>query len=209
MIRTGISLCLCLLLTGCSFLGFGRLTSEAPHISGKPIVYIYPMSDVYKQASTGVMAFQVPSNMNSEQGVAVATLFKDVLLGKRAYKRVRLLPKQYSDLQDALEAGKKADVDLVVAGSVNYAMAGTELGGARVDVSVRVMNVRTGNTVWHMGQTMDQPLRYPDTGLVDRFVDALNPSEIKKPQGAPAVPNMLAQIASDMADVMGAPPVGM
>ena len=167
-----------------------------------PVVFIYPEVNTYQEATVGVLPFQMPANMTQAQGEGVAMLFKDVLLGKQAFPRVLRLDEPYLDIPQALALGRKAKVDLVLAGKVNYALEGSQFGGGRVEVSTRLLNVHTGNTVWYIEQSMDQTMAYPKSSTFSRFVAAFNPSEIKPSQAGPVVPNMLAQVAFDMAEVM-------
>jgi len=174
-----------------------------------PVVFIHPDTNTYQEATVGVLPFQMPGNMTREQGEGVAMLFKDVLLGKQAFPKVLRLEESYRDIQEALAIGRKAKVDMILAGKVNYALEGTQFGGGRVEVSTRLLNVHTGNTVWYIEQSMDQAVAYPKSSTFSRFVAAFNPPEIKSSQAGPVVPNMLVQVAVDMAEVMaGARSVG-
>ena len=186
---------------GCSFRD-QRSTMFVEPRTGSPVVYIHPLQNNYQEATLGVLPFQVPANFSPGQGERVAALFKDVLLGKRLFPTIRQLPSVYGDLDDALAHGKAAGVDLVLAGRVSHAIGATEMGGARVAVSVRLLNVHSGNTVWYLEQAMDQPMDYPDMRLWSRLVDSFGPPEVRPSAGAPPVPNMLARIAVDMAEVM-------
>ena len=167
-----------------------------------PVVYIYPLDNIYQEASVGVLPFQVPAQMSLDQGKGVAMLFKDVLLGRQAFPKVMCFDEPYGAMDRAIAFGKRAGVDLVLLGKVNYAMEGGQFGGSRVEVASRLVNVHTGNTVWYIEQAMDQPMNYPESGTLSRFVAAFNPPAIGSRQGGPVVPNMLAQIAFDMGDVM-------
>ncbi len=168
---------------------------------GAPVVYIRPLTDTYRQAKLGVLPFHVPARMSEAQGIGVAALFKDVLLGKRTFPVVRQLSSPYGDYAQAVEIGKANDCDLVMVGTLDYALSGGDLGGARVGVSVRLLNVRTGNTVWYVSQGMDQPMDYPDTGMFNRVADSFSMPAYRSSNGAPAVTNMLTRIAVDMAEV--------
>lgn len=192
---------LAMLAAGCS-LRDQRSTLYVEPRTGSPVVYIHPLQNTFDEASVGVLPFSVPENVPPAQGVQVAALFKDVLLGKRAFPVVRQLGQGYGDLDEALARGKAAKVDLVLAGRVNYALAATELGGGRVSVSVRLLNVHSGNTVWYIEQAIDQPMDYPDMGMWGRLVDSFGVPVVRPSTGAPPVPNMLAKIAVDMAEVM-------
>ncbi|MGV1099927.1 hypothetical protein ACUUL3_11035 [Thiovibrio sp. JS02] len=177
-------------------------SSPVPVKKNSPVVYIYPEVNTYQEMTVGVLPFQMPANMRPEQGIGVAMLFKDVLLGKQAFPRVLRLEGSYDDLPAALAAGSKAKVDLVLAGRVNYALEGSQFGGGRVEVATRLLNVHTGNTVWYIEQSMDQPMDYPDSSTWSRFVASFNPPETRDSQVGPVVPNMLAQIAFDMGEVI-------
>lgn len=191
-----------LLLASCTFKNTPSSAIDVPAEKGKPMVYIYPLTDISRGQKVGVLPFIVPSNMAVENGHGIAALFKDVLLKKRAFRAVKQLDKFYGDIDEALNIGKESRVDLVLAGQVHYALAGTELGGARVDVSVRLVSVNTGNTIWYIEQTVDQPMDYPDARFFSRLMDSLSPPPIRKAQGAPAIPNMMVGIAGDIAGIM-------
>jgi hypothetical protein len=167
-----------------------------------PVVVIHPETNTYQEATVGILPFQMPANMTREQGEGVAMLFQDVLLAKQAFPRVLRLDGPYLDIREALALGRKAKVDLVLAGQVSHALEGTQFGGGRVEVATRLLNVHTGNTVWYIEQSMDQPVAHPKSSTFSRFVASFNPPEIKPSQGAPVVVNMLTQIAWDMAEVL-------
>ena len=193
---------LAILLSSCA--SYSGEIARAPRFhKGSPVVYIHPVTDVYQDAGLGILPFQVPANISEDKGLTVAALFKDVMLGKRAFPSIRLIDTPYGDLEDAIERGEKAGVDLVLAGIVNHVMTGAELGGARVDISIRLINVHTGNTVWYIGQIMSRPVDYPDVGMPARLYRALGTPAIKPPLANPMIPNMLQQIAEDMTDVVG------
>jgi hypothetical protein len=191
-----------LLLAGCATGPKNWANQPVEVKKNSPVVFIYPDMNTYQEATVGVLPFQMPSNMTQAQGEGVAMLFKDVLLGKQAFPKVLRLEEPYLDIPQALALGRKAKVDLVLAGKVNYALEGSQFGGGRVEVSTRLLNVHTGNTVWYIEQSMDQAMAYPKGSTFDLFLAAFNPSEIKPSQAGPVVPNMLAQIAFDMTEVM-------
>jgi len=180
----------------------GSTIQVRPH-KGAPVVYIHPRDhESYRRATVGVLPFRVPANQQPEQGAALGALFRDILLAKEIFPSVRQLPQYYGDFDQAIEYGRRAGVDLVLAGDLHRALDATELGGARAAVSVRLINVHTGNTVWHISQAMDQPVDHHDAGIWNRFKESFSPPVIRPSQGAPPLPNMLAAIAVDMAEVM-------
>ena len=201
--RKGITLVLLgLFLSGCAAGPKNWANQPVEVKKNSPVVFIYPDANTYQEATVGVLPFQVPTNMTQAQGEGVGMLFKDVLLGKQAFPKVLRLEESYRDIPEALAIGRKAKVDLVLAGKVNYALEGSQFGGGRVEVSTRLLNVHTGNTVWYIEQSMDQAMAYPKNSTLDNFIAAFNPPEIKRSQAGPVVPNMLAQVAFDMTEVM-------
>jgi len=170
---------------------------------GVPVVYIHPSdAAAYQQATVGVLPFLLPGGVDPAVGMGIGELYKDILLGKQIFPRVQLIGHSYGDYEDAIAAGREYGTDLVLAGRLNYFLQGTELGGAKLDISVRLINVRTGATVWHIGQTMDQPMDYPRTDLFGFLISSTLIEPIKRPAGAPVLTNMFAQSAVDVADVL-------
>ena len=190
--------CIVMLLAGCG-------TRSPDHVdirTGAPVVHIYPMGGEYRQGTALVLPFQVPTEMDPEYGERVGLLFQEVFLSKQTFLTVKSSHKYYGTFDEAMEIGRQSGVDLLVAGRINYAMAGGQLGGNRVDVSLRVVNVHTGNTVWYMSQVMDQLMDHPDVSLPVRFMSIFSVPRIKTSAGAASMPNMLAHIAVDMSEVM-------
>jgi len=201
--RKGIAVMLLgVLLYGCASSQRNWANQPVEVKKNSPVVFIYPDMNTYQEATVGVLPFQMPGKMTQAQGEGVAMLFKDVLLGKQAFPKVLRLDEPYREIEEALALGRKAKVDLVLAGKVNYALEGSQFGGGRVEVSTRLLNVHTGNTVWYIEQSMDQGMAYPKSSTFSSFIAAFNPPEIKPSQAGPVVPNMLVQIACDMAEVM-------
>lgn len=201
---SGVVLVSVMLLAGCSTMTERQSSQEVAIKKGAPVVYIYPKDvEAYRMASVGIPVFRLPSNMDSRMGEGIASLFQDVLLGKGAFLKVKIIAEPYGSFDEALLLGKRAGTDLVLAGKVNYAMEGSDLGGARLDISMRLLNVSTGATVWHIGQTMDQPMDYPQSDMLHFLMSSMVPPRIKGSGGAPAMSSMLTQVAVDMADVVG------
>ena len=196
LLAAGVTLTM---LGGCA----GREVALPPVEKGSPVVYVHPLSELPMDRAAGVLSFAVPQGMEASVGEQVALLFKDVLMGREAFASVQILPADYVSLADAVTAGRKAGVDYVVAGRVNYLMEGYELGGSAVDVSLRLLSTGSGDTVWYIGQSIRQPQSSPDTTLSRQLRDAFSWSYPSRSQvAAPAVPNMLLRIAEDMSSVM-------
>ncbi|MEW6291091.1 MAG: hypothetical protein AB1545_14690 [Thermodesulfobacteriota bacterium] len=190
-----------LLLSGCA----GHSPGLARVETGSPVVYIHPLVPVaadLSRASVAVLPFIVPDGMDSDQGERVAALFQDVLLGKQAFQTVKMVNRHYGSLAEASTIAGEAGTDLVLAGRIKYLMSGTDLGGSRVELAVRVIDVHTNETVWYIEQAMDQKMDHPDVSLVHRLGSVFSTPPVRDSAGPPVAANMLAHIAVDMADVM-------
>jgi hypothetical protein len=191
-----------LLLSGCA----SHTADDRPAVTtGAPVVYIHPLNPMaakLSRTSVAVLPFAVPNGMDVGQGEKVAALFRDVLLGKQAFQTVKLINRHYGSLPEATAIGGEAGTDLVLAGRIKYLLSGSGAGGARAELSVRVMNVQTGDTVWYIEQAMDQQMDRPDVSLAHRLGSVFSTPSFNAPEGPPMVPNMLVNIAVDMADVM-------
>lgn len=191
-------LILFLFFSGCA----GHSAEHAEIKTGSPVVYIHPMTADLSQASVAVLPFQVPQGMSIEQGEKVASLFRDVLLGKQAFQTVKLGKRHYDSLEEAAERAGELGTQLVMAGKINYLVSGAKLGGNRVDVSVRIIDVKSGNTVWYIQQTMDQKMNHPDVSFKHRLGSIFSIPPVRSSESAPVVANMLVNIAVDMSEVM-------
>lgn len=196
--------CIIVLLIFCSACAFktGDSSQRVAIEKNSPVVYIQPATNIYQQASVGVFPFSVPTNFDNAQGGRVAELFKEVLLGRQSFPRIIFIDRGVDSFSSAMQYGREAGVDLVLVGSINHALEGSEFGGARLEAAVRLLNVHTGNTVWYISHSLDQPMDFPKSGTLRNFIAAFNPPSIKPSHGAPAMPNMLAKVAVDTADII-------
>ncbi|MDF1615185.1 hypothetical protein [Desulfurivibrio dismutans] len=199
----GAVLLLGLLFASCASKEPPQSSIYVPPVKGSPVVYLHPEDPGnYRRATVGVLPFRVPVNHDPARGEALAALFRDVLLAKEVFPRVIASRQAYGDFDDAIALGRQAGVDLVLAGRLHRALDATELGGARAEISIRLINVHSGNTVWHIAQAMDQPVDHHDVGPWTRIKESFTLPPIRPSRGAPPLPNMLAAMAVDMAEVM-------
>ena len=124
------------------------------------------------------------------------------MLGKQAFKTVKLGQRHYDSTGEAVELANELGTQLAMAGRINYLVSGAKLGGNRVDVSVRVIDVKSGNTVWYIQQAMDQKMNHPDVSFKHRLGSIFSIPPVRSSESAPVVPNMLVNIAVDMSEVM-------
>lgn len=210
--RILVALVLCcvmvIILPGCTRFSRDKKVDMVPVRPGEPIVYIHPLSSDLSQAKVVVLPFQVPDGVSPRQSIRIASIFRDVFLGKEVFHTVRLVEEYYGTFNEGLAFARENGVDLVVAGQVHYVLTGTELGGSRLDVSLRILDTHTGNTVWYIEQTMDQLMDYPDVSVIAILADIFTPARVRTSAGAPAVTNMINQVALDMADVVGGKKTG-
>jgi len=203
MYRLTIFVVSLLLLVGCSTVVEKESSAQVEVNKGAPVVYIHPSdSDTYRHATVGVLPFLLPEGVDPAVGRGIGELYKDVLLGRQVFPRVQLIEDGYGSYEDAIAAGRGSGTDLVLAGRVNYFLEGTELGGTKLDVSIRLINVGSGATVWYIGQTMSQPMDYRRTDMFHFLISSTFIEPIKRPSGAPVLTNMFAQSAVDVADVL-------
>ncbi|OIP49035.1 MAG: hypothetical protein AUK28_04305 [Desulfobacterales bacterium CG2_30_60_27] len=202
-VRRGVVLALIgLLACGCTGFKSGQVKPDTAVKAGPPVVYIHPRGDIGWDKKVGVLPFLVPDNIGQAQGLRVAALFKDVLLGQRVFRTVEQLATPYGTLREALDLGRANGLDYVLAGQLGTVFEGSEFGGAQVEVSVRLLAVATGDTVWYLEQAVNQKIDYPEVGFLARLAAISSPPPIRT-SGAPSpVPNMLARVATDMAGVM-------
>jgi len=201
-VRWAILLLVAMVLSGC-WRSVASYEPAVPIHAGNPVVYIHPLSDIGWERRVGVLPFQVPANVGRAQGEGVAALFKDVLLGKRLFKTVELLPYHYGSFAEAVELGRRSRVDFVLAGQINTLLEGGGFGGGRVEVAVRLLSTATGDTIWYMEQAMEQEMDYAGGGMFQRLADLVGDSSERARGGASPALNMLLRVAWDMGDVMG------
>jgi len=192
---------LLILSAGCA-LKTDRSSQPVPIRKNSPVVYIHPLDNIYHEASVGVLPFAVPDNFGKDQGRRIAELFKDILLGKRSFPKVRLIEGGGDNPEAAMERGRHAGVDLVMVGRIHHALEGSEFGGARLEAAIKLLNVRTGNTVWYIEHSLDQPMDFPKVSTLRNFFASFNPPPVRPSHGAPAMPNMLAKAAVDTANII-------
>jgi len=126
------------LTASCSTISQRQSSAQVAVQKGAPVVYIHPLEpQTYTILSVGILPFDLASGINPRLGEAAASIFQDILLGRQTFHRVKLLPEHYGNTDEALRAGRRGKVDLIMAGRINYALEGTELGGSRLDISVR------------------------------------------------------------------------
>ncbi|MBW1791448.1 MAG: hypothetical protein JRJ14_04145 [Deltaproteobacteria bacterium] len=203
-----IPIIILLLLSGCGTVIGEKKADMAPVQSGEPVVYIHPFSSDLSQARVVVLPFLVPEGTSEEEGLRVAAVFRDVFLAKETFHTIQLVDKYYGALDEGLAIARKRGVDLLLAGRVHYVLAGTEFGGGRLDVSLRIIDTHSGDTVWYIEQTMDQLMDYPDISAIASLIDIFTPSRLRSSSGPPAVANMFVQVAADMADIVSGEKTG-
>jgi uncharacterized protein YceK len=202
-------LCIILVvLSGCGTVIGEKKADMAPVQSGEPVVYIHPFSSDLGQAQAVVLPFLVPEGTAQEEGLRVAAVFRDVFLAKETFHTTQLVDRYYGTLDEGLAIARKRGVDLLLAGQVHYILAGTEFGGSRLDVSIRIIDTYSGDTVWYITQTMDQLMDCPDISAIALLVDIFTPTRVRSSSGPPTIANMLVQVAVDMADVVSGEKTG-
>lgn len=185
-----------LLLTGCVHLPL--LSGDKPV---KPTANIWPLHGDLRQASVLVMPFQVPAGMAREKGEEAASVFQQELLARQVFKRVKIANRHYGSLAEARATGRGARVDLVLAGRLTRVLVGADLGGSSLAVSLRLVDVASGNTVWFLEHSLEEPPDYPDLSFASRLARIFSTAPVR-PASSPRLSLMLSQIAADVAVII-------
>ncbi len=187
------------LLAGCAG------PQPTPPLAAKtaPVVYVYPLEPLAAPASVTVLPFQTPAGSRPDLGAAAAQLFKDVLMGKRAFRTVVYRQEPWHALTDAVAAGRRAGTRYVLAGRITRLLPGVELGGGEAEIHLRLLETAKGRTVWYVAENMLQPPAYPEGGFLPEIRRAFSFSyPSRAPQERPVTTAMLLRLAEDLTDVM-------
>ncbi|MFO7761350.1 MAG: hypothetical protein R6V20_07025 [Desulfobia sp.] len=200
--RILLSCLLAVTLTGCSC-PLPKNKAQTPSTTSyEPRVYIHPASADLSQASIAVLPFQVPANIEKVRGEEVAALFQQTLLRQQAFHKVKLMPDHYGTLKEAMEIGRDEKLDLVLTGKINYLISGSSLGGGRLNLSLRVIDLTSFDTVWYIEQTVDQAMGYPDNSLFHRLGRIFSTPPIPEEDPALTIPVMLTRISRDISRII-------
>lgn len=203
---TGKIFLLCILaacLSGCYWHSTKeKVEMAAATTSYEPRVYIHPASADLSRASIAVPPFQLPGNIPGVRGEEVAALFQQTLLSERAFHKVKLIADHYGSQQEAIDLARNHGVDLVLTGRINYVLAGSSLGGGRLNLSLRIIDLVSSNTVWYVEQTVDQAMTYPDNSFPARLGRIFSSPPVPESTSTPTIPVMLARISSDITRVI-------
>ncbi|MFP3983791.1 MAG: hypothetical protein ACLFV2_08905 [Desulfurivibrionaceae bacterium] len=191
-------------LIGCSPSLPGKPGQDPSITSYNPRVYIHPASADLSQASVAVLPFQIPADMESVRGREIAALFQQTMLEKQVFHKVKLTPDRYGTVEEAMEIARGEQVDLVLAGEVNQIISGSSLGGGRLNLSLRIIDLDSSDTVWYIEQTVDQDIAYPENSMIDRLKRIFSTSRMPEKKVVPTVPVMLTRISQDICRIIKA-----
>ncbi len=170
---------------------------------GAPVVYVHPLEPLAAPASVTVLPFQVPAGSRPDLGPAAAQLFKDVLMGRQAFRTVVYRAEPWHALADAVAAGRRAGTRYVLAGRITRLLPGSELGGGEAELHLRLLETSKGRTVWYVAGNMLQPPAYPQGGFLPEIRRAFSFSyPSRAPRQRPVATAMLLRLAEDLTDVM-------
>lgn len=199
-----LSCLLAVFMAGCSWSSPENEREMPPTNSHEPIVYIYPVSTDLNRASIAIPPFRIPADMEAVKGEEVAALFQQTLLREQAFRKAKLVPDPYGTIKEAMKSARSENVDLVMTGKVNYILPGSSLGGGKLNLSIRVIDLNSSDTVWFLEQTVDQEMTYPDNSLLKRLSRIFSPPPVPAKKNAPTIPVMLSRISRDMTRIIKA-----
>ncbi len=173
-------------------------TAGAGIVESPPVVFVHPLNhELYRGARLAVLPF---AGENRELGMNAAAVFRDIFLASGLFKAVFVVDKQAGTRARARAVA--GDADLVVFARINRAFIDGGVGGAGLDVSLRILHGKSGDTVWYMRQSVERPVRWPRKDFGARLGRAFSPQAVLAPAPAAVLPNMLTVVARDMARVM-------
>jgi len=176
-----------------------------PLLSGtqpaKPAAHIWPLHGDLRQASVLVLPFQVPPGMDQIKGEDAASVFQQELLARQVFRQAKVSDRHYGTLTEAIALGREAGSDLVLAGRLTKALAGADLGGSALAVSLRLVDIASGNTVWFLDHSLEDSPDYPDLSFTGRLRQIFSTAPVR-PVDSARLPLMLSRIAADMAAMM-------
>lgn len=130
-----------------------RMRSQA---DGRPIgagmeVIAHSAIEQHQMNIIGVFPFSSPPEV-ADSCEKITTAFHERLLQRRPFRDARLLPYSVKSDSEALWYGRNEGCDLVMVPAILYLMDGTGAMPTRLVIRTRILDVRTGKTLWDLKQ---------------------------------------------------------
>ncbi|MEW6659336.1 MAG: hypothetical protein AB1424_11820 [Thermodesulfobacteriota bacterium] len=138
-----------------------------------------------------VLPFRVPAVV-TDVSYPITEVFHRQLLEKRPFLGVVRVHKYYNSLAEAQELAKAQGADLFLMGEVPYFIDSGTTGRSGVQVDLRVVETKTGGTVWYLSDNiMAQP-----APMIDLWVTE------SKPKPSPSIYFLVDTLAARMSLAM-------
>jgi hypothetical protein len=105
----------------------------------------------HQMNTIGLFPFSSPPEV-ADSCEKITTDFQEQLLQKRPFREVRLLPYSVKSDAEALWYGRNEGCDLVMIPMILYLMDGTGAMPTKLAIRTRILDVRTGKTLWDLKQ---------------------------------------------------------
>jgi len=187
------------LVQGCA-MSHGPKAAGEGIVKSRPVVFVHPLEPrLYRGARLAVFPFVGDSG---NLAMPAAAAFRDAFLASGLFKAVYVVDKPVYTRTEAVATAAARGADLAAFARINRAFVDGGVGGSGLGVSLRLIHVKSGDTVWYIRQGVERPVNWPRKDLVARLSRALSPSPVLAPAPGNVLPNMLQIVAFDMARVM-------
>lgn len=191
------------LVSGCSHFQVDTFPAPSwnPPALAKPIVttrervYVHPGPENLRLARVGVLYFRTPAHL-AEIGPGLSQIFYRELLARRPFQEVVLLPEPYATLEEALKAGRRQRLQLLVLGEVPYYLDGGTLGISGLQLDLKVVEVDSGRLLWLISDS----LRARPRPIINLMVVET------RPWPTPDMGTLAARLAARLAETLEQPP---
>jgi len=148
-----LNVLLLLLISGCGSELFPLSHREAPAASLPERIHQQPPHNSYVNARVGVFRFFEPPHQNDVGYNAANSLYQALTQHTIFRAVISELSIQSPDLAVQLDTARVKGYDLMITGSVDYYLDGTQYQESRVDVAIWAYDVNTAAIIWHAAAT--------------------------------------------------------
>jgi len=127
--------------------------SDAPAASLPERIYQEPTRNAYENARVGIFRFFKPPHQTDVGYDAANSLYQALAQHTIFHTVISELGTQSPDLAVQLDTARVKGYDLMITGSVDYYLDGTQYQESRVDVAIWAYDVNTAAIVWHAAAT--------------------------------------------------------
>lgn len=137
------------ILSGCAL----ALRSESwqPVHCAAPEVFAQGSATTCSLSQIGLLPFAAPPYANEAEQI-VGSIYHDQLLGSGAFRKVVAIPRLVNSDEEAIWWGRRQNCELVMTSRILYLLYGAGGLPTCLEVSVRILDTRTGALLWDLRQ---------------------------------------------------------